>query len=89
MIAAVALPFLLGIALEQFYKAVALLPATIVVFVGVLMLELLAGHSAAPTLVSVLVPASALQVGFLLGSLFSGLLAGASRSASTAAPRPK
>ena len=89
MVVIAALAFVLGIALAQFYKALIVVPATLVVVTGAAMLELSAGHSVARTLVSVLLSASALQVGFLSGSLFGGLVMGSSKRASTVAPRPK
>jgi hypothetical protein len=89
MVAVAALTFAFGIALAQFYKALVLVPATMVVVVGALLLELAAGHSPVHTLLSSLLAASALQVGFLSGLLFSGLVIGASRNAPTTAPRPK
>jgi hypothetical protein len=89
MVVIAALAFALGIALAQFYKVLVLAPATIFVGGGVLILELTGGHSAGHTLLSILLAASALQSGFLSGSLFSAFVVGASRAVFRAAPRSK
>ena len=90
MVVIAALAFALGIALARFYKGSIVVLATLVVESQARRwLELSAGHSVAHALLSVLLSASALQVGFLSGSLFGGLVMGSSKRASTVAPRPK
>ena len=84
-----ALACALGIALAQFYRVLVLAPATIVIVAGTAALELAAGHSPVHMVVSMVFAASGLQVGFLSSSLFGGLVVGASKRASTAAPKPK
>ena len=89
MVATAALVIAFGIALAQFYRVLVLLPATVIGAAGVVMVELAAGHSPVHTLLSVVLAVSALQVGFLSSSFFGGLVVGASKRASTAAPKPK
>ena len=89
MVVIAAVAFALGIALARFYKGSIVVLATLVVVTGAAMLEFSAGRSVAHTLLSVLLSASALQVGFLSSSLFGGLVMGYSKRASIVAPRPK
>ena len=61
-------------------------PRVPLLIAGVSILEALSGHAPGRAALSVLLGASALQMGFLSASLLSGLAAGAFRSASTASP---
>jgi hypothetical protein len=89
MVVIAALTFALGITLARFYKVSVLLPATFVIVAGVSVLELAGGHTFVYALLSILFAASALQAGFMTGSLLFGLIVGVTRAASTAAQRPK
>jgi hypothetical protein len=74
MVALAALGFAIGIVLALFFRALVLAPATLISLVGASLIEATRGHSAAHSLLTSLCIALALQLGFLGGGLFNGLV---------------
>jgi hypothetical protein len=74
MVVIAALVFALGIALAQFYRVLVLLPATVVVVLGVSIFEVTGAHGIAHMLLSCWLVAFALQSGFLAGSSLSHVI---------------
>jgi hypothetical protein len=74
MVVAIALGLALGIALAQFCNAFALAPATMVAGAGTFLIETAGGHTVAHALLASFCITSALQLGFLFGVLFNGLV---------------
>jgi hypothetical protein len=74
MVVAIVLGFALGIALAQFFGTFALVPAGIVAAAGTSLIEAAGGHTVAQALLANFCIALALQLGFLSGVFFNGLV---------------
>jgi hypothetical protein len=73
MIVAITLALVIGVALAQFFRALVLIPTTIVALIGIISHEAARGHTVFHTLMATLSIAVAIQVSFLFGAFLKGI----------------